>query len=485
MRLPELLASASNQQQQQQQQQQQYQQQRSHRHHYHQRRREREVKQQQQQQQQQPQHQRRAQALLQIEGGEEGRNEEKGDEGEDEESERRFVDLWCPRLAGSNIFERVSVFVKSAYLEYFIDIIIIANLALALVAHEERTNHSSSTLSPTPSPSVAPARAGPGEGAFVTAAAAALDDEPTQSGQTILSQRDFSLVAAAIFTVEVVAKLFVHGYRRYVSSYMNLFDATLTFLTVGGAIYEFSSSSSGGSGGNSSSNSQRHAPFLVFELLRILRLFRALMAVPQFRTTGHAFVKILPSASSLFLNLFAVTFVFAAVGLEAYGGLVNTDQAKVEFEVLAPTYYYEKGLFIFNFNDLGGGFIILVELLIDSSLIQPFNEALGALVAGGGGGGRVGTMLYFVSYYCLGQLVLLNIVVCFILDAFLYERQEDKMEEKQEEGREEGKRIGEEDGNDKGGGVARPALSVAVGGVGGAGRGGRNRGGETVAPVLG
>eukprot|EP00624_Nannochloropsis_granulata_P001238 evm.model.NODE_16004_length_14985_cov_28.142208.1 len=372
MCLPELLASASHQQHYQ---QQQYQQQRSHRHHYHRRREEGEEV-----QQQQPQHHRRAQPLIQIGGGE-GRNEEEGDEDEDEEEEeeeeceKRFVDLWCPRLAGSYIFERVSVFVKSAYLEYFIDAIIIANLALALVAHEGKTDHSSSTPSPTPpSPSVAPATASSGEGVFATvvaaaAAAAALDDETAHPGQTILSQRDFSLVAAAIFTLEVVAKLFVHGYKRYVSSYMNLFDATLTLLTIGGAIYEFSSSSSSGSG--SSSGSQRHAPFVVFELLRILRLFRALMAVPQFRTTGHAFVKILPSASSLFLNLFAVTFVFAALGLEAYGGLVNTDQAKGEFAVLAPTYYYEKGLFIFNFNDLGGGFIILVELLIDSSKDGP------------------------------------------------------------------------------------------------------------------
>jgi len=413
MRLPELLASASNEQQQQQQ--------RLHRQHYHQRQEEEEEEQQQQQQRQQG----RRRPLTQV-GGED--HEEDEEDEEEEEGERRFVDLWCPLLAGSKVFESVSVFVRSAYLEYFIDAIIIANLALALAAHGGNTHHPSSTPStPTPSPTppaaavAAAARLGGGGGlgeAVAAAAAAAADDEAAHPGQTLLSQRDFSLVAAAIFTLEVLAKLFVYGYTRYISSYTNLFDATLTLLTIGGAIYEFSSRSSSHS--SSSSSSQLHQPFLVFELLRILRLFRALMAVPQFRTTGHTFLKILPSASSLFLKFSAVTFVFAALGLEAYGGLVNTDEEKEQFPVLASTYYYESGLLIYNFNDLGGGFIILVELLIDASLIQPLYEALGALLVGGGReGGRVGTMALFVSYYCLGQLVVLNIVVCLILDAFL------------------------------------------------------------------
>ena len=392
MRLPELLAAASNEQQQHQQ--------RWHRHHYHQQREE----------QQQQQQQRRARPLTQVGGEEDDEYEDENEDEEEEEGERRFVDLWCPRLAGSKLFERVSVFVRSAYLEYFIDAIIIANLALALAAHGGHTHHPSSsssttTTTPTPSPTSAAAAAGlggggGGGGAFTAAAAAAADDEAAHPGQTLLSQRDFSLVAAAIFTLEVLAKLLVYGYKRYVSSYMNLFDATLTLFTIGGAIYEFSSSSSSS---NSSSSSQMHQPFLVFELLRILRLFRALMAVPQFRTTGHAFLKILPSASSLFLNLFAVTFVFAAFGLEAYGGLVNTDEKKGEFAVLSPTYYYQNGLFIFNLNDLGGGFIVLVELLIDASLIQPFCEALGALV-GGRGGGRGGGDVVFCELLLFGAV---------------------------------------------------------------------------------
>ena len=66
-------------------------------------------------------------------------------------------------------------------------------------------------------------------------------------------------------------------------------------------------------------------------------------------------MKILPSASSLFLNLFFVTFVFAAAGLEAYGGLINLDPSQPQLAQLRHTYYFRTGYYIFNFNDLGGG----------------------------------------------------------------------------------------------------------------------------------
>lgn len=408
MRLPDLLAAVSR--------KQNHRQPGMHRHHYHRR--------------QQKHHGERTIAqgayVHAGAGGEEGGEDEEEDGGgeEDEgEGRMRFVDLWCPRLASSRIFAYVSVFVQSAFLEYFIDAVIIANLALAIAANGNGAPPSSPGPTPAPDLTSTTVRTLFTMGADFQGAV----EEGAASKETLLSHRDFSFMAAGIFTLEAVAKLFVYGWKQYVASYMNLFDATLTLLTVGGAIYEVV----GSCGGTGHQGSQFHQPFLVFELLRILRLFRALMAIPQFRSTGHAFLKILPSASSLFLNLFAVTFLFAACGLEIYGGLVNTDPARPQLSVLTPTYYYENGLFLFNFNDLGGGFIILVEILIDSSLIQPFYEAFGALVEGNGAGARVGTLIFFVLYYCIGQLVVLNIVVAFILDAFMYES------EKEEEGLEE------------------------------------------------
>lgn len=194
----------------------------------------------------------------------------------------RFVDLWCPRLARHGAFRRLERLVQGPYLDGFINLVIVANLALACFAHGE---HPSS---------------GQGKG--------------------LLSQQEFMLVCALIFTAEAAAKLLVLGWKRYVASYVNVFDFVLTLLSIGGAALELAR---GGGGTTAAGGGGRHHALLLFELLRVLRLCRALLSVPVFRSTAATFAGILPASTALLLNLFALTFAFAAVGLEAYGGLVN------------------------------------------------------------------------------------------------------------------------------------------------------------------
>lgn len=109
----------------------------------------------------------------------------------------------------------------------------------------------------------------------------------------------------------------------------------------------------------------------------------------------------------------------------------RTDPASAQFEQLQATYYWQNGLYVFNLNDLGGGFIVLVELLIDSSLIQPFADALSA--AKPGRGAKAGILLYFITYYVIGQLVLLNVLVAFLLDSFMEAQAADKEGAKEED----------------------------------------------------
>lgn len=187
----------------------------------------------------------------------------------------RFVDLWCPRLARHGAFERVERVVRGPYLDGFINLVIVANLVLACFAHGEH---------------------------------------PSSGQSGLLSHQEFTYVCALIFTAEVTAKLFVLGWKRYAASYVNIFDFVLTLLSVGGAAYELA---------RGEATSGRHHALLLFELLRVLRLCRALLSVPVFRSTAATFAGILPVSTALLLNLFALTFAFAAVGLEAYGGLVN------------------------------------------------------------------------------------------------------------------------------------------------------------------
>jgi hypothetical protein len=90
----------------------------------------------------------------------------------------------------------------------------------------------------------------------------------------------------------------------------------------------------------------------------------------------------------------------------------TTDTSQPQYERLKTTYYWTQGLYIFNPNDMGGNFVLLVIILIDASLIQPFTDALAAVKPHR----KPLITLFFVSYYVLGQLIVLNVVVAFILD---------------------------------------------------------------------
>ncbi|CAM9429830.1 unnamed protein product, partial [Heterosigma akashiwo] len=47
--------------------------------------------------------------------------------------------------------------------------------------------------------------------------------------------------------------------------------------------------------------------------------------MPQFVEIGETFVNILPAAKRLLGALFCIMFLFACVGLEFFGGKINTD----------------------------------------------------------------------------------------------------------------------------------------------------------------
>lgn len=109
----------------------------------------------------------------------------------------------------------------------------------------------------------------------------------------------------------------------------------------------------------------------------------------------------------------------------------HTDPASPWYDELQATYYWQNGLYVFNLNDLGGCFIVLVELLIDSSLIQPFADALTAATPRASR--RPFISIYFIVYYVIGQLVLLNVLVAFILDEFMSAQEKDKGSKEEEE----------------------------------------------------
>lgn len=81
-------------------------------------------------------------------------------------------------------------------------------------------------------------------------------------------------------------------------------------------------------------------------------------------------------------------------------------------------------------------------ILIDSSLIQPFCDALGAVNPHR----KPFIACFFVLYYVMGQLIVLNVVVAFILEAFMEAQATEASVEQGKGGTGEGSR---DDGGDE------------------------------------
>jgi two pore calcium channel protein len=60
-------------------------------------------------------------------------------------------------------------------------------------------------------------------------------------------------------------------------------------------------------------------------MARVLRLVRLLTAMKRFQLIGAISVEILPTARSIVLLLFLVMYMFAAIGVSLFGGLITRD----------------------------------------------------------------------------------------------------------------------------------------------------------------
>jgi hypothetical protein len=122
--------------------------------------------------------------------------------------------------------------------------------------------------------------------------------------------------------------------------------------------------------------------------------------------------------SSLLLIMFSLFLIFSTIGDRAFGGLRN-DDIRVLADQGVPDIYLEM-----NFNDLFNSFVTLFTLMVVNNwfvIVQMFENVTGT----------VWTRLYFVIFYFLSVIVMLNIVVAFAIDMYssvdsLYAQKEEK-----------------------------------------------------------
>jgi len=140
-------------------------------------------------------------------------------------------------------------------------------------------------------------------------------------------------------------------------------------------------------------------------LVRSLRLIWLLYEIPRFHRVFRTMWRLVEPFLAVLGLLAMVMAVFASIGVHAFGGYIwegNPDILKH-----APA-YVEGQYWPLNFNDFGGAFVVVFQLLVVNNwhvLMQGTVAAVGTKFA----------QIYFIAFYLIAVLISLNIVVAVML----------------------------------------------------------------------
>ncbi|XP_054718016.1 two pore channel protein 1-like [Uloborus diversus] len=207
-----------------------------------------------------------------------------------------------------------------------------------------------------------------------------------------------SVAFVTFYTFEASLKIIGLGFAEYFSSRWNCYDFGVTLLAIGGLIAE-----------------QFHFPFSYITILRTLRLLKLFKLKKRYRDVLGTLFIILPRFLSVALVLAILYYFFGIIGMEVLSGydLVNCCKNttveqfyRFDNDSSLDGYYYLN-----NFNDFITSQITLFELMVVNNWFIIMNGY--ACVA------TEWSRIYFMSFYVV-TMVVINIVVAFVLEAFLF-----------------------------------------------------------------
>lgn len=243
-------------------------------------------------------------------------------------------------------------------------------------------------------------------------------DIEDSSGQTFWQGLEF--VFGWIYVVEMALKVFATGFDNYWKEGQNRFDFVVTWIIVIGETTTFITP-------NSIAFFSNGEWIRYLLIARLLRLIRLLMHVRRYRAFVATFLTLIPSLMPYLGTIFCVLCIYCSLGLQIFGGLVNAGNHKLADSALSDNDYL-----LFNFNDYPNGMVTLFNLLVMGNWqvwMQGYRELTGT----------AWTLAYFVSFYLITVLLLLNLVVAFVLEAFFaeieLENSETEDESKEAQGR--------------------------------------------------
>ncbi|KAL4238880.1 Ion transport protein [Mactra antiquata] len=215
----------------------------------------------------------------------------------------------------------------------------------------------------------------------------------------------------SIFMGEILLKLYVFGPKEFFRRLWNIFD----FLVIFGAVIATAVESGDGERGEELSTLD------LLLVLRVMRLIKIFVSIKRFRVIIMTIMNIGPSMATYGGVIFVLYYMFAIVGMEIFHGLItyhgyNETNIYDKFcgnPALKNTAFYRNHYCHNNFNDILKSFVLLFELTV----VNQWHVLSSGFVFVTNKGARV----FFILFHICCVVIVLNIFVAFILEAFILE----------------------------------------------------------------
>ncbi|CAN1231205.1 Two pore calcium channel protein 1 [Linum perenne] len=236
-------------------------------------------------------------------------------------------------------------------------------------------------------------------------------DIADNSGQKAWQVVEF--VFGWIYVLEMALKVYSYGFANYWRDGQNRFDFLVTLVIVIGETMTFVTPDA-----QTFFSNGEWIRYLL--LARMLRLLRLLMYVRSYQAFLATFLTLIPSLMPYLGMIFCIMCMYCSLGVQVFGGIVNAGNPNLNGTDLA-----ENDYLLFNFNDYPNGMVTLFNLLVLGNW-QAWMQSYTELTD------NRWTVAYFVSFYLITVLLLLNLVVAFVLEAFFAEMELESSEENED-----------------------------------------------------
>ncbi|KAL3873906.1 hypothetical protein ACJMK2_036984 [Sinanodonta woodiana] len=216
-----------------------------------------------------------------------------------------------------------------------------------------------------------------------------------------------------IFTLEIALKIFLQGPVAYFEGFVHIFDCLITVLSLAGHIWNEIQMDK--------KSPEENSAITFILMLRIFRIFKLLLHFKSFdlifKTASNVFVSIVTYCAILFI----IFYMYAILGMELFGNCIryygyNTSDPDKLFcgnPALNGSAFYALRYCKNNFNDIFSSFVILAALTV----VNNWHVIAEGFVLVTSKAAR----LYFISFHVVTVVLVLNIITAFILDMFIME----------------------------------------------------------------